>query len=57
MYDGRTKVFDVDIEVVSYFCRAGRDECPWEPWLILFVAIDIVGDVVDGFLRDDAWRK
>ena len=55
MYDGRTKVFDVDIKVVSYFCRAGRDEGPWEPWLLLLLVVDIVGEVVDGFLRDDAW--
>ena len=55
--DGRTEVFDVDIKVVAYFCRARRDESPWEPWLLLFVVVDGVGDMVDCFLLDDAGQK
>ena len=50
MHDGRTQMFDVDIEVVSYLCRAGRDEGSWEPWLLLLLVVDIVGEVIDGFL-------
>ena len=55
MHHGCAKMFDVDVEVASInLCWAGCDERSWEPWLLLLLVVHIVGDVIDGLLRDDA---
>ena len=57
MNHGRSKMLDVDVEVASInLCWAGRDERSWEPWLLFLFVVHIVGDVIDGLLRDDARR-